>query len=467
MEMRNTKDQIETYYRKPEKVLAHIKRNYRRAELLLLRYLDDLPQIDVRVSSRGISPHQCNDWLFELAHVVKQRCGLCVHKDDCEHQCLGKLMEVLPVFCDTCTITDKARCRNARLRVIDGVRTGQQPHREPYSGLQVYDCRIAFAKAKSPLREGSILVLPVPLSSRPDESVTSSLLKAEEYMHLWIKRYTSEDMRGPEASRIIFTIIAMTHMFINDLNNDTTYMNMGYLKSEEDDIEDHESSNVVLAYRAKQDGMDANDIEEMLDNNENPDELLLGVDATKLRSSWVLDPEVTGILIRSIWDIYTNPLLPEIRVENIDRKIKNKLDRLCRNHFLRKSNVTTTELGAKMGTRIDGKYLHYRIFLMLAALIGAARGTRFTHKIPKVFQKDNLIRLKKALDGGSNLKDACDLIGDNSANVIQVIDSNKYAHPRFAKLEPMIGKDKTQSLLTLSTDIDLQVWCSRVNQLKV
>lgn len=476
--MENTNAQLpaDLDYSYPDKVVLYLKKYHDRAIDLLLAYLDDLPVIEIAHSARGNLRDRCDAWIAAIADLCKQRCADCAYKDDCRYQCIDFLINALPMLCAICRVSDRDECQKMKAARMNHLKAERRTFAEPYDGLKIYDCRLKFAKSETQYKGGSILTIPLPRYTPGANMGVAWPLKMQEHLHRWLKQLDLACNNDTALLDLACSVVALTHLFLSDLYGKTKYMGLGIEPSEPKNTGPNESGNVLLAWIIQRDGVSEDAIMEALDDNENQDEVLVGAAASAYTRSWVIDPAQAEKLIDMVLGIYARPVLPEFELKNIDPRIRKKLDGLCRKGYLRKTNVRATPTGAENPPIIDNRYLHYRMYLLLAALLGAAKATRFTNKIAGVFQGDNLVRLWEYLNFGYTLKDACTKITNKKGEpitpsaVIQALDRHKKLHPRyddyFDKLDSSKNHD-THFLIAKSTKEDMMAWQEKVNKLKI
>lgn len=477
--MENTNAQLPAGldYSSPEKVILFLKKNHDRAMDLLLAYLDDLPVIKMIHSTRGKNRDRCDAWIVAAGDLTKQRCADCVHKDACAFQCIDCLIAALPQFCAICRVTDKEECLKNKAARLGWLKEAKRTYAEPFYGFRVYDCLLGFTKREAFTSKASILTLPLPLYTPAPGMGVAWPLKLQQQLHLWFKELDLAANDDISLLDLACSVVALTHLFLNDLYGKNIYMGLGTEPSGPKNIGTNESDNVFLGWLAQRDGVTEDEIREALSQNENKDELLLGGGSRSYTRSWVVDPAEAEGLIDSMIGIYSCPILPEFELKNIDPRIRKKLDNLCRKGFLCKTNVKLTDTGAVNPPQINNRYLHYRIYLLLAALLGAAESTRFTNRIAEVFKGDNLIILRRHLVGGCTLEAACKKIKKKDGKsilasaVIQDLNRHKKHHPRYQEyLEWLVHNNKTHDTWQLLVEPPLEViktWQEKVNKLNI
>jgi len=478
MESKNTRQPAGIDYGCPEKVILYLKKYHDRAIDLLLAYLDDLPVIEIAHSTRGSLQGRCDAWIAAVADLCKQRCADCAYKDACSYQCVDSLINALPLLCGSCRVSDRDECRKMKAARMNHLKADRRTFAEPYDGLKIYDCRLKFAKSEARYKGGSILTIPLPRYTPGANMGVAWPLKIQGHLHRWLKELDLAGNTDTELLDLVCSVVALTHLFLSDLYGKTKYMGLGMEASEPKNTGTNESSNVLLAWMNQGDGVSVDAIMQDLDENENQDEVLVGEEASGYTRSWVIDPAEAENLIDMVLGIYSCPVMPEFVLKQIDPQIKKKLDDLCRKGLLRKTNVKLTDTGVVNPAKIDARYLHYRIYLLLAALLGAAKSTRFTNRVALVFQGDNLIKIREYLreDEGHKLKDACNRCTNKGGRplqasaVIQALDRYKESHPRYSEYMEKLAHDRkthdTRELLAKSTLEEIMIWQERVNKLK-
>lgn len=473
MENKNTHLPTNLDYDPPEKVILFLKKNHDRAMDLLLAYLEDLPVIEMVHSTRGKSRGRCDAWITAAADLVKQRCADCIHKDACAMQCIDCLVAALPQFCAICRVSEKEACLRNKTSRLGWLKNPDRTFAEPFDGFRVYDCQLGFAKREAFIPR-AILTLPLPLYTPAAGMGAAWPIKMQEQLHRWFKQLDLARNDDVALLDLACSVAAFTYLFLRDLYDNTLYLGLGSgLKN----TGTNESANVLISGLSGQQGVSDDEIMKTIDDNENQNELLLGRDASSYTRSWVIDPAEAESLIDALLGIYACPVLPEFELKHIDPRIRKKLDNLCRKGYLRKTNVKVTPTRAENPPKIDHRYLHYRIYLLLAALLEAAQATRFTNKIAGVFQGDNLVKLWGYLNYGYTLKDACTKITTKTGKpitpsaVIQDLNRHKKHHPRYQEyLEWLVHNNKTHDTWQLLVEPPLEViktWQEKVNKLNI
>jgi len=477
MENTNSQPLTQLDYGSPEKVILFLKKNHDRAISQLLSYLDDLPLIEIVHSQRGTGRDRCDAWIVAVADLLKQRCADCIHRNDCHYQCIDCLTTALPMFCAICRVHAKEPCQKRKIERLSRFKEARRTLAEPFAGLKIYDCRLKFAKPAARFREASILTMPLPLYTPGADMGVARPLKLREQLHLWVKELNLSGNNDTALLDLACSIVALTHMFLSDLRGKTIYMGRGIEPSEPKDIINNESVNVLFAGMAHRNGIPKDEIMEILDQNEHQEEILVGGAASAYTRSWVIDPAEAEHLIDLVLSIYFCPVMPEFELKKIDPVVKKRLDDLCRKGFLRKTNVRLTDTGAINPPHIDSRFLHYRIYLLLATLLGAAKATHFTNHMAHVFQGDNLIKLWRYLNAGFTLESACKKIKKKNgayvspSAVIQALDRYKILHPRYDEYMQWLEKNTkthdTKQLFEKSSLEEIKTWQENVNKCKI
>jgi len=230
----------------------------------------------------------------------------------------------------------------------------------------------------------------------PDANSVESVVKQRKKIVSKMENFISEWISIPNqiGERKIFEItlkiIAFHYVFFYDLMNNTIFCNTpeydpnrSIYKSITDTIE---------AFIWQQKGKSESDIYKILNDKVNYDELI-NLGQNNLR----YQPELNNLQISQIMEkilkIYDYEILEHVSYSKLPTPTKRQIKNLLEEGKISRANVIIDKKSVTPGLETNQKNLDYIIIVKFVSLLESMKRTRFTNKLPALFEKDNLIKL--------------------------------------------------------------------------
>ncbi len=462
-----------TFICQPTKnLILELKRRKTRLRQLIQLYLSQAPRLEANLILGGRLGYPCDDWLPSMLDTKELRCNHCQYKNDCDLQCLQMYISSLESFCNLCSQSEKKRCKQTQINRITSVLLGETNRLDVAPREDVYMCSIRLDEGSGQYRGGNFWLVRIPRYFRLPQADGFGESNFKSTVDKWANISTKE-MSDRQVRELALTFLSLTLIMLWDLFHDTLFLNKGFSEGPYDDKASRDSQNNLFQFLAIRDGMSPEEAEGIINSNLNPQELLVGPGLATSHKYAVTWADAQRI-IKSITDLYDSEYLPSVSKENLrqadKRIIKKQIDKLV----FRSTSAGITD-PHKFGSTFN-RYVQYRAYTRLAALAEAVSTVHFRHRVPILFRDNNLLNLKKALNGhntknyqrnfgskrslakvdmpkgGISLKAACSLVGLKYTTVHSNIDSFKKLSPRYITMIKKSSRD-----ISREHDINRQV----------
>lgn len=474
-----------------KELILKMKGKRTRMNELMRLYLEHIPYVQTDLIAGPHGSYPCREWLLSLSKDVSLHCAHCRHKEKCEFECLEIYMKALGEFCELCSAECKKTCMQVQnKRLAKWIKSPPQ-HPDQVHNMATYKCSIKFHDDIRQLRGGVFLIVEIPPLNRLDDTEGFTRNTLENMITKWAN-ISLREMSNRDIIELALTFVSLSFLFIWDLYHDTRFMNKGVPAGKQDDHYSRDSANVLYAFVASQQGIPADQIEETINSNINPEEVVIGPQS-KYPQEFKLTWENTKQLFKAINNLYDSDFLPSLTIDEIHKTYRELIIDQVDRSILRSTSAGLD--GSLRKGRTYTRYINYRAYLRLAALTVALSRVRFRHKLPTLFRDNNLQRLKMALElkepnptrrsshskralirkesSGSemSLKSACKHLKLNYSTIQADIDDYKKYNPCLDEIALLHLKDAdsnyglSRSLVSYSSEEDLKIWQERVTSL--
>lgn len=448
-------------------LILALKRKQLRLKELVTLYLSNAPHVSVHLSIGGRSVPPCSDWVSTILASRELRCNHCLHQDSCQLQCKNFYSEALKSFCCVCSASMKNVCTESQMRRIQSVLEGKTSVYSIPPSEDIYKCCLSFDENTDLYREGAFLMLPIPKYFYASQASDMSEDSFKRVIDKWAMIQT-RSMSRRQVRELALIFISVNYMMLWDVFHETVFLNKGFRAGKYDDKASRDSVNNLFRFIATRDGMSVEQVEETINHDLNPEEVLVGPGMSTTHDNAVSWNEAKSI-IKAIMDLYDSDYLPTVPYKNMNkisrRVIREQIDR----RIFRSTSAGIVDLNQDDPTLV--RYVQYRAYIRLAALTDAISRVHFRHKVPLLFRNDNLFKLRNALDGNPQntrkgprskrsivpakspkgyvtLKSACNAISLNYTTVQSNLDTFKELSPRYMAMQ----RKSTQNI---SRDYDI------------
>ena len=472
--------------KEPKKVIISIKRNIKNVDRLIERYLIKLPSFNAKCHYKNNSPElPCDYWLSNLIGNIVYHCKHCVNKDDCDYEeCYENYKSFVDFFCNKCTDKRNIKyCGPQIQRILKNSLKKKEITRLEEKAIVYYTCSCRFETESNSneKRYSQFRLFNVELRT-PEAKTPSEVIRIQETFKKNLKKFItlflSENIPDNKIYEIALSIIALHYLFFYDFISKTIFMTTPQKKGGKIIDSDFEDSNVVLNYIMHRNGCSEDEINKVLNQNINPDELI--INKTKLPVTIpTMNSDEIDIFINKLLNLYNFPPLENVSLNEIKDNWESYITRHINSGKFRITNVILNGNESKRDPALLPNYIKYRINIKLLGLIESIKKTRFSNKIPIIFKNDNLMKLCRSLknqdvpfDKEPILKSACKEIKLSYTTVYMGLDDKLKYHPSYEDImkaiEPKgekIHYRKLAQILIISSEEDLKNWKQNVEKL--
>jgi hypothetical protein len=432
---------LQLWSKGPKGVFVFIKRNRKKVDELLTKYLEAMPQINARfLGGHEHTEYLCADWITNLAIDGSLHCAHCIHERSCGFQCLGAHKRFLDQFCGICVKDDKAKCQKNVLTYIETAVKKRGWQGVPLKSAARYMGSMRFRDDGSTDNyAGGVIAdfmfdnFDPRLASGEDDKFSRISDLLHDFALSWVDPIDQNKAGTRRVFEIALTVISFNYAFFSDLSNSTLFMNTPF-------------TNLAELYKGS------------------PDQRERAVSFNK---------EMVIVAVNTLKAIYKSDFLPSLSARSVDAPYLAQIDRGLREGTIRDDNEIHQSLPGKKiyayDWEIGPQYLQYVLYSSLARLISEALRIRFTTKIALPFRGDNLLSIKKTLSISDDFKDCCSRLNLHYKTVHSGICNNLKDHPRYDEyLENKISMiDNVYGLIEdfidHSSEEEINQWNDKVN----
>ena len=462
---------------KPVKILKKIKGNIKQVDAILQSYLFELPIINTTMKSGGGCYFPCSTWVNGLIDYIDEHCMHCIHKPSstCKHECLDIYKMQLMRFCSLCERQSDS-CLRRMSREIEMALNGKPAGEANYPGQYVFTSSCNFVRKMSERTDFTIATyiiprLPIKISTSEFYAYERNLVQRIERfcnMILYTNLPSLDNIGKRRVYEIGLTILSVNIMLIRDLYNGTVFFSSENREVTFNEAANREMGNILEKGIQRMNGRSSASIRKELNENIDPGTIHIGFQTTHSACENFSTDKLIEMMDK-ISEIYQHPALPTIT----ERDIPDTLETIFKEHFsgdrLQVDNYDFTSPGVQFDDRVAAPYIYYCIFKRMIALVKAVRNTRFTKKIPKLFEGNHLFVLRQKLEERETLKEACDDMGFKIQTVCMAIEAYKKKHPAHERISDPKREDygRKARYITEVTTEELREWQRRVQSLKL
>jgi len=435
---------------KPKHIIVKLKYNKAKIDLWVERLLNNLPHFYVKFINANNSPElPCDYWLFELLNSVDNHCSHCRefkgNRDFTDEEsacslCLEQYKTFIKHFCNHCNREGKTdKCTNRVIKLVENkLKSRGNLYREPKAYL-AFSIFCNFDDEKESTRSHNFNLFNTTLSFSGSETVEEVLEnkiqvinRFREFISNWFE--IKDNVSDKRIFEIGLKICAVHYLFFFDFLNKTIFKNTPFYKAETVINDDNESINVIAAYELKKAGDKDADIEKIVSDNININQIV-NYRLHKQRNIFEMNVEHINLLMNKIIQIYNFPLLENVAIKDLNKSMIKTIKDLIRIGKLKSSRVRIKEKSSFIDDSIPDDYLMYIVLIKLISLFEAAKKTRFTNKLPTIFQDENLLEFYKEMTSGPlTFKKTCENLGFKYKATHMAIMDKIECHPRYAEI---------------------------------
>ncbi len=461
----------------PVKILKKIKRNIKQVDAIIQSYLFELPNINTTMISAGGSYIPCSAWVNGLIDYIDEHCMHCIHKPSstCKHECLDIYKMQLMRFCSLCERKSDS-CLRRMSREIEMALNGKPAGEAKYPGQYMFISTCNFVRKMSDRTKFTIAtyIIPrLPIKIPPSDFYAYERNLVQRIMRfcnmiLYTNLPNLEKIGNRRVYEIGLTILSLNIMLIRDLYDGTIFFSSEDKKVTFNNADNREIGKILVKGIERINGRSPASIRKELNENIDPVTIHIGFQTIHSACEF-LD---TGKLIEmmdKIFELYQNSVLPTIDEHDIPDAIKKIFKQYFDEDRLQVDNFDFSGRGVQFDDQVVAPYIHYCIFKRMVALVEAVRKTRFTKKIPRLFEGDNLFVLRQKLEEKETLKEACEDMGFKIQTVCMAIEAYKKKHPAHKRISDPRQEDygrKARYIAEVTTE-ELKEWQRRVQSLKL
>ncbi|MDP8267778.1 MAG: hypothetical protein P9L97_03515 [Candidatus Tenebribacter davisii] len=448
-----------------KKIIVKLKYKKKKLDLWMTRYLEVFPQFSVRLLGSNNHPElPCDYWVNDLLNNVDEHCKHCKEfnnerdlsnsKTPCS-VCLQKYKSFIQNFCDNCVQKDKnLNCTKEVLDLFEKTLKKDSNRHLDLKASMSFSVFCHFDPDELKNRKYFNFNLFNITLKFPEGNTTGKIIFQKNAFFKELKDFISgwialpEDMSKRKVYEIAFKIIVLHYLLLYDVLNKTIFYNSPEYEEGTFIDHDNESSNVIAAYVLKRNNYEPAGINKILENNVNEDQII-NLRFNDPKRYIELDKEQILLLINKIKLIYNYPVLENVTLSKLPKKYKNFINKLNNAGKISSTKVKFTDKSAYRNEQIDLKYLEYIILVKLVSLLESIKRTRFTNKLPDIFKKDNLIKLRDEMisddfeEDSITMVQACkNLDFKYKATNMAIHEKLKY-HPKYEEFKNLEDREFT------------------------
>ncbi|MCF7794263.1 MAG: hypothetical protein K9N09_10305 [Candidatus Cloacimonetes bacterium] len=477
-----------------KRIIIKLKYKKRKIDIWTSRFLDVFPQFEVRLTAFSNRPElPCDYWFHSLIENIDVHCSHCKEFQDGRdlstndtscYKCFQRYTDFIEHFCNKCNQKPKKyNCSEELLKQLYFRLKSDNFTGHKHKAVIAYQVFCSFDKQENNKKFLNfpmfVLVLRFPDAKTVDSVVDQKKSIVEEmknFISNWIEIETEVNER--EIFEIALKIIALHYLFFYDLMSNTIFCNSPEYDPDKF-IHGNSTFNAIEAFVLKQKGKSDSEIIKILNSKENDDKII-GLRQNNYPNQPELNYVELSKIMRRIEKIYNYPILEHIAYGELPESIKNLIDTLINDKKISKANVEIKDNSVIPGSEINQKVLDYTVIVNFIGLLESIKQTRFTNKLPALFEKDDLIKLYKEMTSNELDKDPCTLVQacrklhlKYKTTHMAITEKLRY-HPRYNDLkndpdypDPIYNNYNKINWFFENSDIeDIEGWIRKVEDLK-
>jgi hypothetical protein len=454
-----------------KKIIMSFKRNRKKVDHLLDRYLAVAPSFMAKCLDSNRSPEfPCHFWINNHLRNISFFCKQCLEKDNCDfEECFKKYQLLIEFFCKKCKREDKIYCNSQTLRMIKESLKKKEIDKLLEKAIMYFMCSCVFKK-ESCDKEGyfsDIRLFDIEFRNKAAQTATEVMhffKNIEDKLKELIRVFITEDIPKNKIYDIAFNIIGLHYLFIADFINKTVFMKTPKTTDEKIISNDNENINVLLYHYLERNGYSEDEIYVKLNEEINTNEIIFRKPQMTANTA-ILNTEDIQIFISRLIDLYNFPLLENVSLKEILSQWSSQISELLDLGYFHSTNVKSVGNNTIKDTNLSSEFIKYKVYLGLLGLMESIKKTGFSNKIPKIFQEDNLQKLRKHLKVNPVFKKACKALGLSDSTTHTALDSKLKKHPSYEEILKRLELEdygtsykKITNFLLYSTEEDIEEW---------